>query len=150
MQVKTLLCFDYGEKRIGVAVGQTLTGTATPLGIVRVKGGKPDWPNVSKLIEEWQPQALVVGKPVCMDGARQLLTDLSEKFGRQLQGRYHLQVFFIDERLTTYEAMRRMQSDRDLDPVAAQIILESWLAEYAHGRYPDATITAAKEGQGSE
>ena len=130
MSLKTLICFDYGEKRIGIAVGQTLTATATPVDTILVKQGKPDWHKISKLIEHWQPEALVVGQPLHLDGTRQWITDLAEKFGRQLQGRYHLPVHYADERLSSFEARRRLKQVTDLDPVAAQVILETWLAEH--------------------
>ena len=133
MNVDTYICFDYGEKRIGVAVGQTLTGTATPLETVTVRNGKPDWDKVSAIIRQWQPEALIVGLPVNMDNSRQTITDNAEKFARQLEGRYQLQVFRADERLTTYEAKKRLKRTHDLDPVAAQVILESWLHEQAIG-----------------
>ena len=129
MSEQTYLCFDYGAKRIGVAVGQTLTGTATPLETIKVINGTPDWDKISGLVQQWQPHALVVGLPYCMDDSRQAITDSAEKFIRQLEGRYQLQVFQAEERLTTYEARNRIKKDRGLDPVAAQIILESWLHE---------------------
>ncbi len=130
MSLKTLICFDYGEKRIGIAVGQTLTATATPVDTILVKQGKPEWQKISKLIEHWQPEALIVGQPLHLDGARQWITDLAEKFGRQLQGRYHLPVHYADERLSSFEARRRLKQVTDLDPVAAQVILETWIAEH--------------------
>ena len=129
MSEQTYICFDYGEKRIGVAVGQTLTGTATPLETIRVINGKPDWEKITGLIRQWQPEALVVGLPVHMDDSRQAITDSAEKFSRQLEGRYLLRVFRAEERLSTYEARDRLKRNRDLDPVAAQVILESWLLE---------------------
>ena len=129
MSEQTYLCFDYGAKRIGVAVGQTLTGTATPLETIKVINGTPDWDKISGLIRQWQPHALVVGLPVSMDDSRQAITDSAEKFTRQLEGRYQLQVFQAEERLTTYEARNRLKKDRGLDPIAAQVILESWLHE---------------------
>jgi putative Holliday junction resolvase len=126
---KTFICFDYGEKRIGIAVGQTLTATATPLGIIPVKHGKPDWSAITRIMEQWQPDAMVVGIPLQMDGMRQSLTVITEKFSRQLECRYALPVYQADERLTTSEARRRTKRNHDLDAVAAQVILESWLEE---------------------
>ncbi len=130
MTNKTLLCFDLGEKRIGTAVGQTVTGTATPLETISVKNNKPDWNRISQLIEQWQPDKLVVGYPLQMDDARQPMTERSERFVRQLDGRYHLPVEIIDERLSSYEARQRIKSTRNVDPVAAQVILETWLENY--------------------
>lgn len=129
MNTDTYICFDYGEKRIGVAVGQTLTGTATPLQTIKVINGRPDWGTITGIIRQWQPDALIIGMPVRMDDSRQDITDSAERFARQLEGRYQQQVFRTEERLTTYEARSRLKRTRDLDPVAAQVILESWLRE---------------------
>jgi len=129
VNTETYICFDYGEKRIGVAVGQTLTGTATPLQTIKVINGRPDWGTITGIIRQWQPDALIIGMPVRMDDSRQDITDSAERFARQLEGRYQQQVFRTEERLTTYEARSRLKRTRDLDPVAAQVILESWLRE---------------------
>lgn len=136
MSVATCLCFDYGTKRIGVAVGQTLTATATPLTTIRVLNGRPDWRYITALIRQWQPDALVVGLPVTMGDCAQPLTGKAERFARQLAGRYHMYVYRADERLTTAEAKSRLKRTADLDPVAAQIILESWLADHAANHAP--------------
>ena len=125
----TLLCFDLGQKRIGLAVGQTITKTATPLETISVKNNKPDWDRINQLIEEWRPDRLVVGYPLQMDDGRQPMTEMSERFVRQLDGRYHLPVDVIDERLSSYEARQRIKSTRNVDPVAAQAILETWFDE---------------------
>ena len=140
MSHETLICFDYGEKRIGVAVGQTLTATATPLETIHVHNSKPDWDRIAALLHQWRPAALVVGQPLNMDGSRQLLTELAERFARQLEQRYRLPVHLADERLTTYEAKERLRDINNLDPVAAQVILESWLREYTKISGPDVTI----------
>ena len=126
--MKTLLCFDYGSKRIGVAVGQTITGTATPLEIINSYKNRPDWEKIQQLINDWQPYALVVGIPVHMDDSRQQMTEAAEKFVRQLEGRFHLPVFGVDERLSTFEAKNRSGRETEVDSVAAQAILETWLA----------------------
>lgn len=141
MQHETLICFDFGEKKIGVAVGQTITATATPLETVHVLNNRPDWNRISKLIDQWRPMALVVGLPLNMDGTRQPMTDLADAFARQLEGRYHLPVHRADERLSTVEAKHRLGDIENLDPVAAQIILESWLLEYTKISDPDVTIS---------
>ena len=125
----TLLCFDFGTKRIGVAVGQTLTDTATPLEIIPVRNNRPDWERISALIKQWHPQALLVGNPLNIDGSRQLITDDADKFAAKLQGRYRLPVLRADERLTTVEARTRQRIKEHLDHVAAQVILEGWLQE---------------------
>jgi putative pre-16S rRNA nuclease len=132
-RAQTLLAFDYGEKHIGVAVGQTLTGTANPLETVRVTSASPDWKAISRIVKTWQPGALVVGLPLNMDGSEQGVTRLARRFGNQLVGRYRLPVHLVDERLTTREARDRLVSTGraggDDHPVAAQVILESWLNE---------------------
>ncbi len=125
----TLLGFDFGTKRIGVAVGQTLTGTATPLEIVTVRNNRPDWNRIGALIGEWQPQALLVGDPLNMDGSRQALSKAADAFARKLHGRYRLPVLRADERLTSVEAETRQPADKPRDHVAAQVILEGWLRD---------------------
>jgi putative Holliday junction resolvase len=131
----TLLAFDFGLKRIGVAVGQTLTGTASPLQTVPVRRDTPDWPAIVRLIETWAPNALVVGMPLNMDGTEQEMTRCAKRFGRQLEGRFGLSVHLVDERLSTREAKTRLSSvgrgAAETDPVAAQVILESWLSDAA-------------------
>ncbi len=129
----TLLAFDYGDIAIGVAVGQTVTATASPLASVRVRGRRPDWNTITSLVRTWEPDALVVGLPYNMDGSEQETTHSARRFGRQLEGRFHLPVHMVDERLTTREAKTRLAEqgnpDGDDDPVAAQVILESWFSE---------------------
>lgn len=127
---RTLLGFDYGEKRIGVAVGQTLTATATPLTTIPVSRQQPDWNLISDLIATWQPDALVVGMPLTMHDESQPLTESAARFARQLKGRYHLPVYQADERLSSHEARQRIRSSRGVDPVAAQVILETWLDDH--------------------
>ena len=129
MDNKTLLCFDYGEKRIGVAVGQTVTSTATALETIIVRNKKPDWDTIGKLICEWRPDKFIVGHPLTLDGARQKMTELAEKFGRQLQHRYNTPVDLVNEQLSSYEARRELKSTRKLDPTSAKLILETWFRE---------------------
>ena len=128
---QTLLGFDYGEKRTGVAVGQSLTNTATGLTTVHSKQNKPNWPAIEDLIKEWQPDALVVGIPVHMDGTEQPMTLAARKFSRQLHGRFQLPVFEAEERLTSMEAEQSLgnqnQDKAAIDQEAARIILQSWL-----------------------
>ena len=128
-EINTLLCFDFGTRRIGVAVGQSVTRTANPLKTVRNKNNKPDWDDIEQLIKEWQPDALVVGIPLNMMDEVQEMTLASEKFMRQLHGRFHLPVYGIDERLSSFEAKQLTCKTTELDPVAAQAILETWFAE---------------------
>lgn len=137
-QAATLLGFDYGDKKIGVAVGQTLTGTASALGLIRVRSTGPDWDGIADLIETWQPDALVVGLPLNMDGTEQIVTRSARRFGRQLRGRFSLPVHSVDERLSTREACERLlragKAPQGNDSMAAQVILEDWLAENERAR----------------
>jgi putative Holliday junction resolvase len=98
------LGFDFGYKRIGVAVGQSLTATASPLITLDAKLGVPNWDAVLKLIVEWRPLALVVGLPTCIDDTEQYTTSASKGFARQLRRRFMLPVHLVDERLSTVEA----------------------------------------------
>jgi len=126
-----LLAFDYGERRIGIAVGQRLTGTATPLATIRSKNSRPDWDAIARIIAKWQPGALVVGLPLNMDGTEQPVTQASRRFANQLKGRFHLPVHWADERLSTREALSLSSADGPggpgIDAVAAQVILQGWL-----------------------
>jgi putative Holliday junction resolvase len=135
---ETLIAFDYGEKHIGVAVGQTLTSTANALETIRVTRANPDWNAISRIVETWNPDALVVGLPLNMDGSEQTVTRRARRFGNQLLGRYRLPVHLVDERLTTREARDRLAGEGragcDDHPVAAQIILESWLNDQKSSR----------------
>ncbi len=119
--------FDFGLRRIGVAIGQTLTQTATPETIIKSQDGKPDWVHITKLFQKWEPTAIVVGLPMRLDGSEQALTQPARKFGQRLNGRYQRPVFFIEEQLSSIEAERRQIKDRPIDDHAAQIILENWL-----------------------
>ncbi len=123
-----LLGFDFGRKRIGVAVGETVTGSARPLAVLPARQGAPRWEAVGALIEQWRPVALVVGLPVHLDGSEHELTRAARRFGNRLHGRYHLPVFFQDERLTSDEARRERGGAGPVDDLAAALILRDWLA----------------------
>jgi len=129
---QTVLGFDYGKVRTGIAVGQSVTGTATALTTLNSRNLKPDWEGISALIHEWQPDALVVGIPVHMDGTEQEMTTAARKFGRQLNGRFQLPVFEAEERLSSMEAEQYLVDSRDkaaIDKEAARLILQSWLEQ---------------------
>ncbi len=102
----TLLAFDYGHRRIGVAVGQTLTCSANALAVVSV-ASRPDWQAISGIIGEWKPAALVVGLPLADDGGETEMSKDARRFGRRLEGRYGVQVWYEDERLTSFGAEQR-------------------------------------------
>ncbi|MCY1197979.1 putative pre-16S rRNA nuclease [compost metagenome] len=135
--LRLLLGFDYGTKQIGVAVGQAVTGQARELKVLKAQNGVPDWQQVEALIREWQPDAMVVGLPLNMDGTPSDMSARAEKFARRLNGRFNLPVFTHDERLTTFEAkghrltqgQRDGYRDRPVDALAAALLLEGWLAE---------------------
>lgn len=134
-QVRTFLGFDFGMKNIGVAVGQDLTHTANPLTVIKARKGIPNWGQIQALIDQWQPQQLIVGLPFSMDGTEQEMTQAARRFGNRLNGRFHLPVEWQDERLSTFETLdqlgiqSKMQSNNreDVDRISAQLILQSWL-----------------------
>jgi len=128
----TLLGFDYGTHKIGVAVGQTLTGTASPLTTLSAVQQKPDWAAIGRLIDEWQPEALVVGLPYEMSDREAEIAGRAKRFARQLNGRFNLPVHMADERLTSREAWTQLgkAAHKDVtrvDAMAAKLILETWL-----------------------
>ena len=138
---RTLLAFDYGTKRIGVAVGQELTRTATPLITLNISANKIDWNAIDQLVTDWRPDAFVVGLPLNADGSEHAISHAAKQFGNQLQARYNLSTYWVDERLTSMEAesmiatsragRKSKPSDRnkvkaEVDKTAAKLILESW------------------------
>ena len=135
---RILLGFDFGMKRIGVAVGQTVTKTARALTTLQAKQGIPPWELLGKLIKTWQPDALIVGIPLNMDGTRQRLTEAAQQFADSLEERYSLPVYGIDERLSTKDARERLFTEGgykalqngQVDSIAAQLILENWLTQF--------------------
>ncbi len=125
------MAFDFGTHRIGVAFGQSVTGTAQALPVIRARDGIPDWPTLQALVEEWQPDVLVIGMPWNMDDSESDLLRRARKFANRLHGRVHKPCFGIDERLTSFEArglLMRGQTSGAVDSVAAQLLLESWFA----------------------
>jgi putative holliday junction resolvase len=129
MPARTYLGFDYGTRRIGVAVGQSVTRTATALCTLEVRDGRIDWPAIAGLVAEWRPDGLVVGRPDPAGERPHPLGPAIERFARRLAGRYRLPVAFVDERLSSYAAGRDGQPGAaGLDAAAARHILESWLA----------------------
>ena len=120
----SFLAFDFGTKRVGVATGNTLTRSAQPLRTIAAEGDAR-FGAIGKLIDEWQPSALVVGVPFHPDGAAHDNTERARRFARQLHGRFKLPVHEVDERYTTTEA--HAAGARDLDAASAAIILEQFL-----------------------
>ncbi|NCP64824.1 MAG: Holliday junction resolvase RuvX [Paraglaciecola sp.] len=138
---RTLLIFDFGTKSIGVAVGQEITGTASPLNALKAVDGMPNWDVVAGLFAEWSPQLAVVGLPLNMDGSVQELTFAAKKFANRLNAKYRLPVETCDERLTTADAKARLfelggfkkLDKQKVDSVSACLIFESWMAQQYAG-----------------
>ncbi|MFP9468480.1 Holliday junction resolvase RuvX [Pectobacterium brasiliense] len=134
MANRTILAFDFGTKSIGVAIGQEITGTARALTSFKAQEGIPDWQKVEKLLSEWQPDLVVVGLPLNMDGTEQPLTARARKFANRLHGRFGISIELHDERLSTVEARAdlferggfKALDKGSVDAASAVIILESW------------------------
>ncbi|KMK85904.1 Holliday junction resolvase RuvX [Pectobacterium brasiliense] len=134
MASRTILAFDFGTKSIGVAIGQEITGTARALTSFKAQEGIPDWQKVEKLLSEWQPDLVVVGLPLNMDGTEQPLTARARKFANRLHGRFGIAIELHDERLSTVEARAdlferggfKALDKGSIDAASAVIILESW------------------------
>lgn len=125
----TVLGFDFGMKRIGVAVGQTVTHSARPLIILSALDGVPHWNEVAKLIHDWQADALIVGLPLKMDNSTQPVTFCAKRFANKLNAKFKLPVHLVDERFSSIEAQQLSGKSKDIDAIAAQLIVETWLRE---------------------
>nr|WP_136250366.1 Holliday junction resolvase RuvX [Ningiella ruwaisensis] len=133
---KSALAFDFGMKSIGVALGQVVTHTASPLPALKAKDGIPDWHTIDNLVKDWQPDIIVVGLPLNMDGSEQDITSNAKKFGRRLAHKYNLPVHYHDERLSTVEAKARLfelggfkkLGKEKVDSVSACLIYESFVS----------------------
>lgn len=134
----TLLAFDFGTRSIGVAVGQRITGTARPLTALKAQNGTPDWALIERLIKEWQPEKVVVGLPLNMDGTEQPLTARARNFANRLHGRFGVAMALHDERLSTVEARAglfsrggfRALDKGSVDSASAVVILESYFEQH--------------------
>ena len=134
-----MLAFDFGSRRIGVAVGQTMTGSATAIGALPTWNGAPDWPAVDTCIAQWAPTRLLVGLPYNMDDSDTTTTATCRAFGDKLARRSGLPVDYVDERLTSNAAYDELRSERrsgtrarrirpeDIDANAARLILLTWM-----------------------
>jgi putative Holliday junction resolvase len=139
---EVVMAFDYGARRIGVAVGQTTTASASPVGVVVVRAA-PDWVAVERCVREWSPSRLLVGLPYNMDGTDTVLTATCRAFAADLGRRFGLEVELVDERLTSAAATDELREARrsgartrrvrreDIDAHAARLILETWLRAHA-------------------
>ncbi|MGN7726013.1 Holliday junction resolvase RuvX [Luteimonas sp. 22616] len=135
----TVLGFDVGARRIGVAVGSAFGHGARALAVIDVHADHIDWPTIDRLHKEWRPDGLVVGDPMTLDGGDQPIRQRAHAFARELQARYQLPVVLMDERASSIEAAQRFALDRSegrrrrrdaaaLDAVAAAVIVERWIA----------------------
>lgn len=131
---RRLLAFDFGLRRIGVATGQEMLGAGQPLAMIPARDGMPDWDQVAGILREWQPDLVLVGLPLNMDGTENDMCARARKFGKRLHGRFHMAVEMVDERLTSFEAKgdvmaaggRRDFGRHGVDDRAAVLILETW------------------------
>lgn len=132
--MQTVIAFDFGTSRMGVASGQSLTGTASALAPLPARDGIPNWDTIQSLLDQWQPDCLVVGIPLNMDGTISEMARRARKFANRLHERFKYPVYLMDERLTTSEAKSihlakggsRDYKNHSVDGIAAQLILESW------------------------
>ncbi|WP_371188725.1 Holliday junction resolvase RuvX [Thalassotalea maritima] len=133
---RTLMGFDFGTAHIGIAIGQEFTQSARGLKAIKARDGIPNWDDIQRLINEWQPDVLVVGLPLNMDGTEQPLTARARKFANRLHGRFGIEMALQDERLTTADAKaqlfddggyRNLQKD-NIDCMSAALIVESFMA----------------------
>ncbi|AYA39266.1 Holliday junction resolvase RuvX [Xenorhabdus nematophila] len=137
MKNRTIIAFDFGTRSIGAAIGQEVTGTARALSAFKANEGSPNWQLIEKLLKEWQPDLVIVGLPLNMDGTEQPVTTQARKFANRLHGRFGVQVALHDERLTTVEARSHLfdhggykaLNKGKVDATSAVIILESWFEQ---------------------
>ena len=129
-----ILAFDFGTHHIGVAVGQTVTKTSSPLVVLNVaREGKEIWNTISKLIDEWKPDQLLVGNPLNMDGTPSEMMKKVDSFFKKLQKISGIPCELVDERLTSFEAKQLMQVDSKddrIDDLAAKIFLDNWIEHH--------------------
>ena len=131
-----ILAFDFGTQHIGVAVGQTVTKTSSPLVILNVaREGKEIWKTISSLIDEWKPDQLLVGKPLNMDGTPSEMMKKVDPFFNKLQKISNIPCELVDERLTSFEAkqlIKTQSKDDRVDDLAAKIFLDNWIEQYVN------------------
>ena len=136
MMEGTLIGFDFGSRRIGVAVGETSTRIASPLTAIEGEANEARFEAIGRIVDEWRPRGFVVGRPRHSDGSEHAVAKLAEKFARRLEARYGVPVAFVDETLTSAEAEATLRATRtrpgrksDVDAMAATLILQSYLDE---------------------
>lgn len=137
MVFNNIMSFDFGTKSIGVAIGQCVTYTASPLTAINACNGVPDWLHMAKLLNEWQPRICIIGLPLNINGTEQPLTFLVREFARNLHNRFSIAVSLHDERLSTVEAKANIFAQggyralvkKNIDAKSAVIIMESWFEQ---------------------
>jgi len=133
----TVLAFDFGERRIGVAVGELQLGVAHPLDTIDAQANDVRFARIEALVNEWHPVLLLVGLPLALDGSEHAMTARARRFALRLQGRYGIETRLVDERLTSVEAEQQMRelgldlrkARSKIDQVAAKLILESYFSQ---------------------
>ena len=136
--INKVIGFDYGKKRTGIASGQTITNTATPLITLNQIEGNPDWQGIQQQIEDWQPDALILGVPYQLDGTASTMTKAALHFGDCLRKRFDLPLYEINEALSSYEAEDTLKKSKkitqhnkgEVDKMAAAVIVQSWLDQH--------------------
>ena len=123
-----IIAFDYGEKKIGVAVGQTSTNTSSPLKVIFNNHGKVNWDEINSLLNEWNPDLIILGKPLNMDGTKSEVMKKVDKFYNNLMKIYKARYEYVDERLTTFEAKEILKDNKVelVDANAAKILIDNW------------------------
>ena len=123
-----IVAFDFGEKKIGVAVGQTSTYTSSPLQVIFNNHDKVNWNEISVLLEEWKPELILVGKPLNMDGTDSEIMKKVDVFYKKLKSLYDAKFEYVDERLTTFEARDILKENNveTVDANAAKILIDNW------------------------
>ena len=123
-----IIAFDYGEKKIGVAVGQTSTNTSSPLKVIFNNHGKVNWDEINSLLNEWNPDLIILGKPLNMDGTESEVMKKVDKFYNNLIKIYKARYEYVDERLTTFEAKEILKDNKAelVDANAAKILIDNW------------------------
>ena len=131
--IETVLAFDFGLKQIGIAFGQTITNQSTGIKIIKAKNGIPNWDEIKTIVEEWNPNTLIVGLPINMDDSESEMSSLARAFAKGLKDRIHKSVKLMDERLSSREAKNKArEASKSLDTtktdhIAAALILQSFL-----------------------
>jgi putative Holliday junction resolvase len=134
-KITRVLGLDYGTKRIGVATGQTITHTASPVATLTQVNGSPDWDGIKEQIEQWSPDALIVGIPYHVDGKESDMTQKALNFSAELEQRFSIPVYRINETLSSHAAEEILKKNTkigkhnkcEVDKIAAAIIVQSWL-----------------------